>query len=123
MNKPIEIKWLAQPEAHDYAAAASYLSLIYPQQTAAQYATQLSSAPMTEFKAKDIFRASGLPLLGQDNFHVKKNLEKIQDHQQLSPILLVRDTSNGKVIIADGYHRMCSVYAFNEDAMIPCKIV
>jgi hypothetical protein len=27
------------------------------------------------------------------------------------------------VIIADGYHRMCAVYAVDEDALIPCKIV
>jgi len=28
-----------------------------------------------------------------------------------------------EVIIADGYHRMCAVYSFDEDALIPCKIV
>jgi hypothetical protein len=27
------------------------------------------------------------------------------------------------VVIADGYHRMCAVYSFEEDAIIPCKIV
>ena len=29
----------------------------------------------------------------------------------------------GIVIIADGYHRLCAVYAFDEEAVIPCKIV
>jgi hypothetical protein len=38
-------------------------------------------------------------------------------------MLLVRDKSNGKVVIADGYHRLCAVYGFDEDAVIPCKIV
>jgi hypothetical protein len=123
MKKQTPIKWLTKPEEHDYAAAGAYLSLIYPQQTAERYALQLSEAVMSEFKAKDIFRASGLPLLGRDNFHVQKNLEKILANQELSPILLVRDTNNGKVIIADGYHRLCSVYSFDEDALIPCKIV
>jgi hypothetical protein len=28
-----------------------------------------------------------------------------------------------QLIIADGYHRLCSVYQFDEDAWIPCKIV
>jgi hypothetical protein len=28
-----------------------------------------------------------------------------------------------KLVIADGYHRLCSVYQFDEDAWIPCKIV
>jgi hypothetical protein len=38
-------------------------------------------------------------------------------------LLLVRDNANGKVIIADGYHRLCAVYSLDEDAVIPCKIV
>ena len=39
----------------------------------------------------------------------------------LSPLLLVRDGTN--VVIADGYHRLCAVYTFDEDASVPCKIV
>jgi hypothetical protein len=35
----------------------------------------------------------------------------------------VRDRQNGKVVIADGYHRLCAVYARDEDAVMPCKIV
>ena len=54
----------------------------------------------SEFKAKDIFRASGLSLPGVSNLH-----------------------SNGKLVIADGYHRMCAVYTFDEDAVIAWKIV
>jgi hypothetical protein len=30
--------------------------------------------------------------------------------------------ARGKVIIADGYHRLCAVYSYDEDAVIPCKI-
>lgn len=41
----------------------------------------------------------------------------------LSPLLLLRDQQNGKVVIADGYHRLCAIYALNEDALIPCKII
>ena len=78
---------------------------------------------MSSFKAKDIFRASKLSLLGVSNSHVEKNLKKIEDEEKLSPILLVRDVENRTVIIADGYHRMCAVYHHDEDAEIPCKIV
>ena len=77
---------------------------------------------MSKFKAKDIFRASRLSLLGVSNFHVKKDRKKIKAGQSLSPLLLVRDTNTGRVVIADGYHRLCAVYSFDEDAMIPCKI-
>ena len=31
--------------------------------------------------------------------------------------------ANCKVVIADGYHRLCAVYSFDEDVLIPCKIV
>ena len=80
-------------------------------------------AASVKFKAKDIFRASQLPLLGVSNSHVQKDQKKIAEGSGISPILLVRDSTNGKVIIADGYHRLCAVYTFDEDAWIPCKIV
>ena len=78
---------------------------------------------MTSFAAKDIFRASELPLLGPTNSHVRKNQKKLAAGKKLSPLLLVRDTVHGKLIIADGYHRMCAVYSFDEDTVVPCKIV
>ena len=84
---------------------------------------KLKHAPLSSFKAKDIFRASGLSILGISNSHVEKDKRKIEAGKELSPLLLVRDSSNGKVIIADGYHRLCAVYLFDEDALIPCKIV
>ena len=123
MSKKVQIAWRNEPEEHDYPAAESYLSLIYEKRTAARLVAELRRAPITEFKAKDIFRASGLSLLGISNSHVEKDRKKILAGHKLSPLLLVQDKDNGKVIIADGYHRMCSVYAFDEDALIPCKIV
>ena len=108
-----KINWLTEPEAHDYPAALAYLSLI----------ENLKLAPVVCFKAKDIFRASGLSLLGVSNAHVKKDQKKIKAGEPLSPLLLVRDTANGKLVIADGYHRLCAFYSFNEDALIHCKII
>lgn len=123
MPKKTEINWLSEPEAHNYPAALSYLSLIYDEKTAIRYVDNLKQAKISEFKAKDIFRASNLSLLGISNTQVKKNQQKIQSGDQLSPILLVRDSVNGKVIVADGYHRLCAIYTYDEDAVIPCKIV
>lgn len=117
------IKWLKKPEAHNYPAALSYLSLVYPQAVAADFVKKLKAAPIEEFKAKDIFRASKLSLLGVSNAHVERNRKKIKKGIALSPILLVRDSRDCKVIIADGYHRMCGVYAFDEDSVMPCQIV
>ena len=123
MSAGASILWLKEPENHNYPAAQSYLSLVYEPSTAKALAQKLRRAPLSAFKAKDIFRASGLSLLGISNNHVEKDRKKIKNGKELSPLLLVRDKLRGKVVIADGYHRLCAVYSFDEDAEIPCKIV
>jgi hypothetical protein len=122
-NHNADIKWMDQPEDHRYEAASSYLSLVFDEPTVRSYVEGLRRAPITHFLAKDIFRSSGLSLLGISNSHVKRDQAKIEAGTPLSPLLLVRDAAHGKVIVADGYHRLCAVYTFNEDAEIPCKIV
>ena len=122
MPKDVQIGWLAEPEDHDYPAAMSYLTLVFDEARAADYVEKLKQTQVTPFKAKDIFRASGLSLLGISNKHVDKDREKIEAGKKLSPVLLVRG-SEGKLIIADGYHRLCALYSYDEDAVIPCKIV
>jgi hypothetical protein len=117
------ITWLAQPERHNYPAAESYLTLLLRPKAAAKMVAELKRAPITKFKAKDIFRASRLSLLGISNLHCERDRAKIRARTSLSPLLLVRDERNGRVVIADGYHRLCAVYAVDEDAWIPCKIV
>jgi hypothetical protein len=121
--KTPEIRWLAAPEDHDYPAAESYLGLLHPGAEAAELVARLRAAPAATFKAKDIFRASGLSLLGVSNSHVEKDRKKIRKGVALAPLLLVREPALGRVVIADGYHRLCAVYAFDEDSWIPCRIV
>jgi hypothetical protein len=122
-SKVKEIPWLDQPEEHNYTAAKSYLSLLHPLELVAGMVDRLQEAPVVQFQAKDIFRASSLGLLGVSNSHVEKDREKLEKGKSLSPLLLVRDEANGKVVIADGYHRLCAVYYYDEDAWIRCKIV
>jgi len=122
-NKPATPIWLDLPEEHDYPAAESYLALIWPPKKAATVTKALRRVKLRHFKAKDIFRASELSLLGVSNSHVEKDREKIHSGQALSPLLLVRSPTGERVIIADGYHRLCAVYSIDEDALIPCKIV
>ena len=123
MGDKVRIQWLSKPEDHDYPAAASYLSLLNDAKTVADVIEKLRRAAVSEFKAKDIFRASGLSLLGVSNSHVEKDRQKISAGEKLSPLLLVRDQAGRKVVIADGYHRLCATYSLDEDALIPCKIV
>ena len=109
MPKQLEIKWLNEPEEHNYPAAQSYLSLIFEKHDVDALVSRLRFAKITEFKSKDIFRASGLSLFGVSNSHVKSDRKKIKKGIEISPILLVRDLTNRKVIIADGYHRLCAI--------------
>jgi disulfide oxidoreductase YuzD len=122
-KKKKEIKWYKEPEEHDYPAAVSYLSLVYEHNQAKSIVSNLKKSETVYFKAKDVFRASKLSLLGVSNSHVEKNIKKINKGKKMSPILLVRDRITTSVVIADGYHRLCAVYHFHEDALIPCKIV
>ena len=118
-----EIRWREEPDAKAYDGARSYLTLTFVTAEAGHYVARLRRSPVTRFKAKDIFRASALSLLGISNAHVEKDRRKIAAGEKLSPLLLVRDAGHGRVIIADGYHRLCAVYGYDEDALIPCKIV
>src|SRR5215510_305464 len=65
------VRWLDEPEDHNYPAALSYLSLIYDRKLALAIVGRLKRARHSEFKAKDIFRASRLSLLGVSNSHVE----------------------------------------------------
>ena len=113
--------WLKDPEAHDYPAALDYLSLLYQTKTANELVTKLRKSKTIQKKAKDILRASQSVLLDKDNIHVKENIKKSKKGIMLSPILLVR--SDHKLIIADGYHRLCAIYYLSEDLEVPCRIV
>jgi len=116
-------RWLDDVSPEDFPAASSYLSLTFAPKQVKKLIAALKVAPPCQFKAKDIFRASGLSLLGISNYQVEKDRMKIREGTALSPILLVRDEASVRVVIADGYHRLCAVYACNEDELIPCRIV
>jgi len=111
--------WLNDPEEHDYPAAIDYLTLLYPEAVAKEIVERLKNAVTIKKKAKDILRASELSLLPETNIHVRENIRKVKKGKKLSPILLVRD---GKLVIADGYHRLCSIYYLSEDLEVPCRI-
>jgi hypothetical protein len=118
------VDWKNEPDEHDYPAAAAYLSLIAPSDSVDQVVTSLRAATLVHQKAKDILRASRLPLLDADNPHVAADLKKVRKGRELSPILLVRGdlASDRRLQIADGYHRMCASYHVDENTDIPCLV-
>lgn len=113
--------WQDQPEEKDFSAARTYLSLLVEPAEAKRLARALAKkSGLEHFMAKDILRASGLPLLPVDNHEVAKDLDKVKAGTKLSPVLLVRGSP---LWVADGYHRVCASYHIDEDAEIPCRIV
>ena len=90
------VKWLDEPEAHDFDAAAAYLSMVAEADAVTKVVTALKAAPPEDRAAKDILRAAALPMLPSNNVHVRSDLSKISDGKKLSPILLVRgDAARG----------------------------
>src|SRR5215831_14173467 len=83
MSEKVQIQWFAEPEDHDYPAALSYLSLVFEEKAASAYVEKLNHAGTSTFKAKDIFRASGLSLIGVSNSHVEKDRKKIHCGQKM----------------------------------------
>ncbi|HEX9036609.1 MAG TPA: hypothetical protein VF808_06410 [Ktedonobacterales bacterium] len=125
MAKVMKIKWLQEPAEKDYEAAASYLSLVADEATVKKIVANLRKAPMSGAKAKDIMRASRLPLLPPSDVLVARDMAKARAGKPLSPVLLVRgDAARGLPLqIADGYHRVCANYHFGDDSEIPCHVV
>ena len=119
------VKWLDDPEDHDYDAAADYLTMLASEGEVANVVAALKTAKATTRKAKDILRAAQLPLLPESNAHIRADLSKISDGKKLSPILLVRgDVHSGAPLqIGDGYHRVCASYLTDENTDIPCRLV
>jgi hypothetical protein len=119
-----KVVWKNDPDEHDFPAAAAYLSLIAPPDAVTLLIDRLRATETIHQKAKDLLRASGLPLLDTDNPHVASDLRKIRKSRELSPVLLVRgDHASGRVLqIADGYHRVCASYHVNENTDIPCRL-
>jgi len=116
------VKWLDQPEGHDYDAAAEYLSMLAEDATVEATVAALRSGKLLFRKAKDILRAARLGLLPADNPHVKSDLARVRDGKKLSPILLVRGTAADPMQIADGYHRVCASVLTDENTLLPCRL-
>jgi hypothetical protein len=119
-----KVSWKEQPDAHDYPAASAYLSLLTSDEIVKHLVADLTDAPVRHGKAKDILRASRLPLLPTDNKHVAADLAKVKSGKALSPVLLVRgELGLGVALhIADGYHRVCASYHLDENTDIPFRM-
>jgi len=117
--------WKKKPEDEDFAGALHFLSLVLPAIKAKKLVQSMRKTRTLELAAKDLLRASNLPLLPSDELHVDGDLKKIHKGKPLAPVLLVQgDISRGiPLIVADGYHRICAVYYYDDSVPIHCRIV
>jgi hypothetical protein len=124
MSREVSL-WKKQPAVADYAAALSFLSLVFPSARAKKLVSTLRGAKAVHYAAKDLLRASSLPLLPRDAAKVEADLRRLHKDKQLSPVLLVQgDGSRGiPLIVADGYHRICAICYHDEDAPVSCRMV
>jgi hypothetical protein len=120
-----KVKWAKSVKDDDCLAAMAYLSLSYSKSAAKKVVAALREAPEVLYAAKDLLRASRLPLLRNDDSEVAKDLKKIHHGKALAPVLLLRGVAKKArpLEVADGYHRICAVYHFDEKAMICCRLV
>jgi hypothetical protein len=120
----MKIHWLAEPEQKDFDAARSYLSLLVPGDQLDGLIERLRGAPNGNWRAKDILRATRLPLLhAAQSSEVAEKVAKVKAREALSPILIVVLRPDVVAQIADGYHRTCAAYLCDEDAFVPGRIL
>lgn len=122
MRKNAGIDWLPEPVDHDYEAAGQYLQLLFGPKKAKSIVGKLRRAPMAEFAAKDLLRASSTSILYIEAFDWSRHQKKLRQGDALAPILLVRQENGGALIIADGFHRLCALFSTDEEIRVPCKI-
>jgi hypothetical protein len=116
--------WETKPKESDYSAAEKYLTLLFSPADANAITRNLKSANTEEYAAKDLLRASQTHLLDKENPHVRNELKKIKKGTKLSPVLVVRgDGRTGVTLtIADGHHRICASWYWDEDVPVACSI-
>jgi hypothetical protein len=117
--------WNKQPQKEEYESALNYLSLQLPTAKAQKLVKAARRIGPQQRIAKDMLRASRLPLLPPDERHVAEDLKRIRKGKALSPVILIQgDLTQGiPPIIADGYHRMCAACHADEDSPVAIVLV
>jgi hypothetical protein len=120
-----KVKWSNRGETEDFDAAQKYIALLTSDARAKALVRALRKARPIEHAAKDLLRAAQLPLLPRDEPHVDEDLKRIDKGKPLPHVLLIRgDMGRGlPLVVADGYHRICAVIYFDENAPVSSRIV
>jgi hypothetical protein len=112
----VYLQWKKDVVEHDYAAAASYLSIRFGESRAEQVVAELRKLPVITRRANDILRATRRDPMPLSDPGVLKDLKKVLAGDKLSPILVA------EADIADGYHRVSLAYALDPYTQVPLKL-
>ena len=110
------LQWKKDVAQHDYAAAASYLSIRFGENRTKQVVEELRKLPVITRRANDILRATRRDPLTLSDPGVLKDLKKVLGGEELSPILVAESD------IADGYHRLSLAYELDPYTEVPLKL-
>ena len=116
------ITWQDDAPPSDYEAAGHYLALVDVQKNIDQALADLKAGAIVEYKATDLLRAAQLIVPKADDRPTREQIKKIRRGDPVSPVLLVRVPTLKKVIIADGFHRICAAYRIDPDVVLHCKL-
>lgn len=116
----VPVRWRADVADHDYAAAQAYLSLKLDDDVARKAVKRLRKAELTSRRANDILRSTGLNPAPLDDPGVVKDLIKVIEGEELSPVLVTAIPAGAD--IADGFHRVSLVYRIDPYAEVPLKL-
>jgi hypothetical protein len=79
---------MPEPASDTYDSAKTFLELMYKPKQARRWVKRLKKAGVSEYAAKDILRASAIPIATVQAFDWKKQQDEIKQGDPLSPILL-----------------------------------
>ena len=116
------ITWQDDANPDDYEAAGHYLALVDNQKNIDKTLADLKAGTIVEYKATDLLRAAQLIVPKADDRPTREQIKKIKHGEPVSPVLLVRVPVLRKVIVADGFHRICAAYRIDPDVMLHCKL-
>lgn len=117
------VQWLDDANEEDYTAAAHFLSLLDSPKNVDKAVAEMRAVQITEFKATDLLRAAQLAVPKSDDRPTREQVKRIKNGEPLAPVLLMRAGALKKVIIADGFHRVCAAFRIDPDVILHCKLV
>lgn len=112
------ISWHPNPSNSQWLDLEEYLNLKFTSDTAkklySKFEDKVKDHKSKTFQAKDILRAANMlnekGILPADDKIVQKELKLFKNGKSIAPIMLVKQHPNQKLLIVDGFHRLCAIY-------------